>query len=209
MNRIIPIILIMSCINTSYGALSPSGSPQDQQIGMIHHKAPVSPNVQPSTKEFFMEPSIGITKEHREKVAQLLNTLLANNFVLYTKLLNYHWNLKSSQFHDLHAFFKSLYEQQFTIADDLAERVQTIGFVALGSLKEFSAHSSLVEQQGSGLTDQQMLKNLLNDYESLIKITREYADKTLEYKDIGTNNFLIDLIEKQEKTSWMIRSSIK
>lgn len=211
MKRIVTCAMIACHLTSVYG-LEPITRYSEQNTVTTMHTKDTHNHVAPHhthSKEFTMEPSIGISKELRDKVAQLLNTLLASNFVLYTKLLNYHWNLKSVQFNDLHAFFKSLYEQQFSVVDDIAERVQTIGFVALGSLKEFSSRSLLTESHESGLSDQQMLKNLLNDYEALIRTTREYADKTLDFKDAGTNNFLIDLIEKQEKSAWMIRSSIK
>ncbi len=168
-----------------------------------------APSRESNQKGYSMEPNIGITKADQKKIGASLNTLLSDNFALYVKLLNYHWNMKTKHFHDLHAFFKELYESQFDIIDDIAERAQTMGSVAYGSMAEFLKHTQLKEASGKQLTDQQMLKDLLADYETVIRSTRDTANKMLDNNDIGTNNFLIDILERQEKKAWMIRSSIE
>lgn len=189
--------------------LQTQAMPLDQISPVSIQSGEVQKEQTPAQEGFSMEPNIGIAKENREKVGQMLNGLLADEFALYVKILNYHWNLKSVQFNDLHAFFKNLYEKQFEVIDDVAERAQTIGTVAFGTLAEFSKHTQIKETPGTVPNDQTMLKNLLADYETIIQKIRIDADKALEYKDAGTNNFLVDLMEKQEKIAWMIRSSIK
>lgn len=157
-----------------------------------------------------MEPQIGIAKKDREKVAALLNALLADEYVLYTKTLNYHWNVIDPYFHAMHAFFKELYEKQFDFADDLAERARQLGVSSFGSMAEFAKATRLKETAGTKtISTQAMLKNLIDDHEAIIRQLRIDAQECLNLNDIGTNNFLIDLLEKHEKISWMIRSSIK
>lgn len=51
-----------------------------------------------------------------------------------------------------------------------------------------------------------MLSNLLADHETIIRNTRIDADACDEkYHDMGTNDFLIGLVEEHEKMAWMIR----
>ena len=57
-----------------------------------------------------MQPNIDISVENRKKSAERLNLLLADEFVLYTKTLNFHWNIEGMQFHDLHKFLEDQYE---------------------------------------------------------------------------------------------------
>ena len=38
--------------------------------------------------------NIGISTKNREAVGKILNALLDNEFVLYVKTLNYHWNVR-------------------------------------------------------------------------------------------------------------------
>jgi Ferritin-like domain len=50
-----------------------------------------------------MNPNIGITDDYRHAVVGILNTLLADEYLLYTKTRNYHWNVVGPQFNDLHS----------------------------------------------------------------------------------------------------------
>ena len=58
-----------------------------------------------------MNPNIAITDKDRAGVVKILNALLADEYVLYTKTRNYHWNVVGSQFNDLHKFFAAQYEE--------------------------------------------------------------------------------------------------
>jgi len=42
-----------------------------------------------------MRPNIGLTTEQRDGVVRILTTLLADEYVLYTKTRNYHWERHS------------------------------------------------------------------------------------------------------------------
>ena len=46
-----------------------------------------------------------LSEEQRTGVVKILNTLLCDEYLLYTKTRNYHWNVTGPQFHDLHKFF--------------------------------------------------------------------------------------------------------
>src|SRR4029078_925977 len=109
--------------------------------------------------------NIGITEPDRKQSAHLLNTLLANEFLLYTKTLKFHWNVKGPFFHDLHKLFDDQYRELFEIIDEIAERFQFLDFEALGTLAEFEKHATLIETPGQNPTAKGMIKELLADYE--------------------------------------------
>lgn len=52
--------------------------------------------------------NIGISQQNREGVVKILNTLLADEYILYTKTRNYHWNVIGSHFNDRHKFFRAV-----------------------------------------------------------------------------------------------------
>ena len=156
-----------------------------------------------------IQANIGISKPNREKTGALLNKLLADEFVLYIKTLNYHWNVRDLYFNTMHKFFEDLYEKQLTFSDDVAERTRALGIVALGTAQEFIKHCQLKEEPGIVPTTKEMLKNLLTDHEAIIRSMRIDAEKCLEYEDIGTNNFLTEMINKHEKIAWMLRASFE
>lgn len=53
-----------------------------------------------------MNPALGIKTRARAAAVDILNRLLADEFVLYTKTSNYHWNVVGSDFGKLNAFFE-------------------------------------------------------------------------------------------------------
>ena len=57
-----------------------------------------------------MKPNIGLSDKERVGVAKILSTLLSDEYVIYTKTRNYHWNVVGPHFNDLHKFFEAQYE---------------------------------------------------------------------------------------------------
>jgi starvation-inducible DNA-binding protein len=153
--------------------------------------------------------NIGLSADIRQKSATILNKLLSDEYVLYTKTLKYHWNIQGMVFHDFHGLFKEQYEKLFDFVDSIAERARALGAPALGSLHDFLTYTRLKEINGSTLTAAQMISNLLIDHETIIRSIREGIDATNQIGDQGTSNFLQDLIIKQEKIAWMLRATLK
>lgn len=151
--------------------------------------------------------NIGLSADTRQKVASLLNKLLSDEYVLYTKTLKFHWNVQGIVFHDFHALFKEQYEKLFDIVDLVAERARALGAPALGSLQEFSTYTRLKEITAEKLSALDMIKALLADHEAIIRTIRNDIDETAKLGDQGTSNFLQDLILKHEKTAWTLRAT--
>ncbi|MCB0594208.1 MAG: DNA starvation/stationary phase protection protein [Phaeodactylibacter sp.] len=156
-----------------------------------------------------MDVNIGIQDAKREGVAELLKHLLADEHVLYIKLRNYHWNVTGIHFQQLHAFFEEQYTAVATYIDDTAERIRSLGFFAPGSMEEFSAYARLQESSHLNGNAGQMLENLLQDHEAIIRSLRKDQEAAMEqYGDAGTQDFLIALMEAHEKHAWMVRSHL-
>ncbi len=152
----------------------------------------------------------GLSEGDLSGVGEILNTLLADEYVLYTKTRNYHWNVVGPQFNDLHRFFEKQYEELNEIVDDVAERARSLGSPALGTLREFVDRTRLAEQPGSYPDAMSMISGLLEDHEAVIRTLRVDLETCAErYHDLGTNNFLTDLMEKHEKMSWMLRAFLE
>jgi starvation-inducible DNA-binding protein len=83
-----------------------------------------------------MKTNIGIKEEGRKAVAEQLAKLLADEFILYTKTRNAHWNIEGPDFHAMHIFFESQYEQLDEAMDSVAERIRKIGHYAPGTLTQ-------------------------------------------------------------------------
>jgi starvation-inducible DNA-binding protein len=154
-----------------------------------------------------MTPNIDIPDKDRAAVVDLLNRLLSDEYVLYTKSRNYHWNVTGPQFNDLHKFFEAQYEELNEFVDDIAERARQLGGRAFGTLAEFAKSARLTEQPGTAPAAKEMLATLLADHETVIRTLRaEIGPVTDRYKDVGTSDFLTGLLEKHEKMAWMLRA---
>lgn len=152
--------------------------------------------------------NIGIVEQDREGVASLLTSLLADEYVLYTKTRNYHWNVVSPHFNDYHKFFEGQYGEIEVFIDDIAERIRQIGGKAIATLDELKSHTRLSEHPGQYPSDKEMFSNLVKDHEAVIRSLREDLVKCDEsFHDIGTNDFLTGLMEKHEKMVWMLRAT--
>jgi len=156
-----------------------------------------------------MKASLGIPEHDIEEVATILNILLADEYVLYTKTRNAHWNITGSNFFELHKFFESQYELLDVMIDETAERIRSLGHFALGSLKDFLSVTQMDEENHDFGNAQQIIQALANDHETIIRIIRNdiipISDK---YRDLGTADFVTGLMEKHEKMAWMLRSFI-
>ena len=71
--------------------------------------------------------SIGIAESDREGLVSMLTTLLADEFTIYTKTRNYHWNVTGPHFNDYHKFFEGQYGEIEVFIDDMAERIRQLG----------------------------------------------------------------------------------
>lgn len=152
--------------------------------------------------------NIGIAEQDREGVVSILTSLLADEYVLYTKTRNYHWNVISPHFNDYHKFFEGQYGEIEVFIDDIAERIRQLGGKAIATLDELKSHSRLKEHPGQYPSDREMLSNLVQDHESIIRNLRDGLEKCDQnFHDMGTSDFLTGLMEKHEKMVWMLRST--
>lgn len=156
----------------------------------------------------FNKIDTGISRENMQKITNILNDNLADEYVLLTKTKNYHWNVEDPRFNDLHKFFEEQYELLATAVDEIAERVRAVGGKSRATLKEFISSSQIKEDVGSFPDADTMLGNLLSDHEVIIKTLRKNINECQDLNDEGTANFLTDKMEEHEKMAWMLRSFI-
>jgi len=155
-----------------------------------------------------MKPSLGITDTDRTEVALLLNTLLADEYVLTTKTRNAHWNISGTAFYALHTFFENQFESLDIIIDAIAERIRSIGHFSLGSLNDFLKVTNLLEEKDDFSNSNQVIQTLLHDHETIIGIIRrDILPVSESANDAGTADFVTGILEKHEKIAWMLRSS--
>jgi starvation-inducible DNA-binding protein len=156
-----------------------------------------------------MKPNIGINEQHLAEISQILSHVLADEFVLYTKTRNAHWNVEGPDFHSMHLWFELQYNELAEIVDKIAERIRMLGHYAPATLKQFLELTHLTEQSRAKNDSKGFIKELLNDHETIIIYIRTQMNRLAEQlKDSGTSDYLTDLTEYHEKIAWMLRSHL-
>jgi starvation-inducible DNA-binding protein len=153
---------------------------------------------------------IGLLDTERQAVIGILNTVLADEFLLYTKSRRFHWNVEGPNFSELHALFEKQYEQLEAIIDDVAERARALGGVAAGTLEEYLGLTRLSEEPGRAHDARGMIAALLADHERLIRTLRvDLESCSDDFGDEGTMDFLTGLMQMHEKMAWMLRAHLR
>ena len=152
--------------------------------------------------------NIGISNEDRKALAEGLSHLLADNYTLYLKTHNFHWNVTGPLFNTLHLMFEGQYTELALAVDLIAERIRSLGFHAPGSYQEFSKLASIPEAQGVPHA-KDMIKQLCKGQEAVVRTARKIFPVTEKASDEATADLLTQRIQLHEKTAWMLRSMIE
>ena len=153
-----------------------------------------------------IQPNIGLERDVRISVVNILNHTLANEAVLSQKTRSAHWNVSGLGFFEMHILFETQYTQLNEITDKIAERVRMLGGLAVASFEQFLSHTRL-EEMSSVIPDN---LHLLADHETVIRFLREDIRKcNEECEDEGTVELLVGVMSLHEKMAWLLRSYIE
>ena len=91
--------------------------------------------------------------------------------------------------------------------DTTSEQIRALGAKAKGSMTEFK-ELSVVRDQMSDLSIQEMNALLYRDNEALIAVLNEVHDEAEKQRAFGLLNYIEGRIDTHKKHSWMLRSSM-
>lgn len=160
-----------------------------------------------TVKEKSIARHLGLDDARADEAASLLVTLLADVNVLFVKTLNYHWNIEDPRFFFLHELLDEQYKALLEDQDEIAERIRKIGRPVPASLQEFKENTRLKEIL-EPLSADEMLRDLVLNYELLIRVMRSDIARTTDMEDFGTADMITQLIGEFEKRAWMLRSHL-
>jgi starvation-inducible DNA-binding protein len=149
--------------------------------------------------------AIGIGREDRARLAELLSLALANTYVLYAKIQGFHWNVRGPLFYSIHKMTEEQYEDLGEAVDEIAERIRAIGFLAPHTLAGFLA-SAEVKEAEADREAAQMLEVLIKDHQTVARSLRHAVDEATRVDDVFTADMLTARIGKHEEFAWMLRS---
>src|SRR6476659_9464152 len=130
---------------------------------------------------------IALSKEARAESCGLLNEILADSMILYALYKKHHWLVVGPTFYQLHLLFDKHAEEQTELIDLLAERVQSLGGVAVGDPRH-AAELTTIDRPPNGAEEVAvMIHRLLDAHETIIEKVRKAIDRTEQSGDWGSN----------------------
>src|SRR5688572_19096495 len=132
-----------------------------------------------------------------------LNQLLADTVTLRDLYRKHHWQVSGPTFRQLHLLFDSHHEQQDALVDKLAERIQTLGGVALAMGVDIGETTLIPRRPRGRETVPVQLSRLLHGHEIVLKEARTMARQAAESGDDGTNDLVVsEVVRLNELQVW-------
>ncbi|MBE2997753.1 DNA starvation/stationary phase protection protein [Nocardiopsis sp. HNM0947] len=148
---------------------------------------------------------VGLSYNARMYSCQRLNQVLADTQILHSLYKKHHWLMRGQTFYQLHLLMDKHADEQTDLVDKVAERVQTLGGVAVGDPRHV-AEITNVPRPPNGVEEvPAMLSRLLEAHEMILEDAHDAAARTQELGDDGTNDILVsDVIRTGELQAWFL-----
>lgn len=152
---------------------------------------------------------IALAAEARMASCQILNEILADTMILYALYKKHHWLVAGPTFYQLHLLFDKHANEQLELVDLLAERVQSLGGIAVGDPRH-AAELTTIDRPPNGAEDvPAMIHRLLDAHETVIEKLREGIEKTEKSGDWGSNDLLMsDVLRRHELQVWFVAEHV-
>jgi starvation-inducible DNA-binding protein len=148
---------------------------------------------------------LALSAETRRFSCDLLNQVLADTQILYAFYKKHHWLMRGPTFYQLHLLLDKHAGEQLEIIDNLAERIQTLGGIAVGDPRHV-AEVTRIPRAPNGVEEvPAMLSRLLEAHEIILGEAHETAALAQERGDDGTNDLLVsEVIRTGELQAWFL-----
>src|SRR5262245_42823679 len=148
---------------------------------------------------------IGLDTAARKQSADLLNQILADTITLYSMYKKHHWQVSGPTFYQLHLLFDKHAEEQLELIDLLAERVQSLGGIAISDPRHVAEITRIERPPNGRETVPAMISRMLEAHETILDATRDAIDKTEQNEDWGSNDLLMsDVLRRNELQVWFL-----
>lgn len=148
---------------------------------------------------------IALAADARSDSVEILNQVLADSLILYSLYKKHHWLVRGHTFLQLHELLDRHAGEQLALVDLLAERVQTLGGVAVADPRHVAEMATVPRPPDGAEGVPAMLSRLLEAHELVIAETRRGISRTAASGDAGTNDLLTsDVLRRHELQVWFL-----
>ena len=152
---------------------------------------------------------IGLDEKTRHSSVTMLNQLLADTMTLRDMYKKHHWQVVGPTFYQLHLLYDKHYDEQATLVDLIAERIQILGGVAVAMAHDVAELTSLPRIPRDREEAPVQVSRLLSAHQSILKNCHDYAKKADEAGDDGTNDLVVsNLMRTNELQVWFVSEHV-
>jgi starvation-inducible DNA-binding protein len=143
-----------------------------------------------------------------EKLIEAMKRLFATNYQYYVKAHGFHVNVVGADFVQYHQLFSEVYEFADEATDTIGEHIRVLQGIAPFSLKRIMELGDIKDSDKVPAA-LQMVKELLDDSQTVMNHYEEVHDMAVEYKQYGLINFIEGEMDSLGKIMWKLRSTIE
>ena len=128
---------------------------------------------------------IGLPDAARRSSCETLNEILADTMVLQALYKKHHWLVAGPTFYQLHLLFDKHAEEQPAIVDLLAERVQSLGGIAVGDPRHAAELTTIPRPPDGAEEVAVMIDRTLRAHETIIEKVRDAIESDRGSQGLG------------------------
>ncbi|MEO6596394.1 MAG: DNA starvation/stationary phase protection protein Dps [Planctomycetota bacterium] len=164
----------------------------------------------PTTKGETMKYSPSqIPAEARKKICDAMLPVLVDGIDLHSQIKVAHWNIKGPQFAALHPLFDTFATDLAAHNDELAERVRTLGSLAVGTVRHVAKHSRLADYPQDLTKDLEHVKLLAERISTYLVGARAAREVAQEHKDDDSIDVLTGIVTMFEKHALFLQATLE
>jgi starvation-inducible DNA-binding protein len=160
-------------------------------------------------ESMLFESRIDLSDDLRYQMIDLLNRQLADTFNMFSLAKQAHWNVKGSDFFQLHELYDVIAEELLGYVDQIAERITTLGGVALGTVKMAANLTSLQDFPEGGIDSMKSVQVMADRLSKLTASTREALQISDDKGDLDTSDLLIEVSRGLDKRLWFLEAHLQ
>ena len=168
---------------------------------------PAKHATEPATRMF--RTSIDLPAEKREPLVELLNARLADTADLASQIKQAHWNVKGTDFYQLHILFDELAEEIREFVDKVAERATSLGGYARGTARMAAENSTLPEYPTGAVEGMEHVKALVERYALYARLVRDGIDQADDLGDKSTSDLFTEISRVVDKRLWFLEAHLQ
>jgi len=144
----------------------------------------------------------------RKKICDALLPVLTDGIDLHSQIKVAHWNIKGPQFAALHPLFDTFATDLQLQNDTLAERILTLGSLAVGTSRHVAKNSRLPDYPQEVTKDLEHVKLLADRIGTWLSGVRAARNVAMEHKDDDTVDVLTGIVTMFEKHAWFLHATL-